>query len=172
VGDHVGVAAQLGLHPPLRGHVGDEDDQAVAQLGRAAQDRALDVAVAERRVEGDLVAQRLAGLADAHVRREPAVLAHDRQRFEQRVAPPLRARQLEHAHDHRVAVAELEVDDRPVVVANRPQQADAVRVAVEDRAEAVGPLLAEQRFEVRILAPGLRFGHYGTRSYARSVSSS
>ena len=91
VGHHVRVAAQLGLHPPLAGDVGHEDDQAVAEPGGAAQDVALDVPVAERRVEVDLVAQRLARLADAHVGLELAVVAHDRERLEQRVTPALRA---------------------------------------------------------------------------------
>ena len=86
-------------------------------------DRAVDVAVAERGVEGDLVAQRLARLAHAHVGVELAVPAHDRQRLQQRVAPGLRARQAEQPHDRRVAVAEVEVDDAPAVVADRPQQA-------------------------------------------------
>ena len=159
MGDHVGVAAQLGLHPPLAGHVRDEDDQAVAELGRAPQDVALDVAVAERRVEVDLVAQRLARVADAHVRVEMAVVAHDRQRLEQRVAPALRARELEHAHDHRVAVAELEVDDAAALAADRPQQPDAVREPVEHRAKALRALLAEQGVEMRIFVPRLGLDH-------------
>ena len=50
VGDDVGEAAQLGLHAALLGDVGDEDEQAVAELGRAAQERPADVALAERRV--------------------------------------------------------------------------------------------------------------------------
>ena len=55
VGDDVGVAAQLGLHAPLLGDVGEEDDQPVAELGRALDERAEHVAVAERRVVGDLL---------------------------------------------------------------------------------------------------------------------
>ena len=50
VGDDVGEAAQLGLHAALLGDVDDEDEEAVAELGRPAQERPADPALAELRV--------------------------------------------------------------------------------------------------------------------------
>ena len=67
VRDHVGVAAQLGLHAPLLRDVGEEVDQAVAELDRALHERPEHVPVAERRVVGDLLDPRLARLADLDV---------------------------------------------------------------------------------------------------------
>ena len=156
VRDHVGVAAQLGLHAPLPGHVGEEVDQPVAELGAPLDEGAEHVAVAERRVVGDLVDPRLAGLAHPDVGVEGAAAAHRRQRLQQRVAVPRRGRQPEGAQDRGVAVAEREVDDPAVVVAERPQHADRLGEAVEQRAELGRALLAEQLDELRILAPVLR----------------
>ena len=45
------------------------------------------------------------------------------------------------------------------LVAQGPEDADRFRKAVEQRAEARGALLAEQCGELRVVSPGLRFGH-------------
>jgi len=54
VRDHVGVIAQLGLHAPLRGHVGEEVHKPVAKLDGAMDERSEHVSVAEWRVVRDL----------------------------------------------------------------------------------------------------------------------
>ena len=159
VGDHVGVAAQLGLHAPLRGDVGEKDDQPVAEPRGALDERAEHVAVAERRVIGDLLDPRLAGVAHPHVRVERPAAAHLRERLEKRVAIAHRRGQTELAHDRWVAIAELEVGDRTLLVAQGPEDADRFRKAVEQGTEARGALLAEQCRELRVVSPGLRFGH-------------
>jgi hypothetical protein len=98
--------------------------------------------------------------------------AHLRQRLQQRVAIARRGGQPEAPQDRRIAVAEVEVDDAAVGIAQRPQDADRLREAVEQRTEALSALRAEQRFELRVVSPGFWLYRYGTRSYARSVSSS
>jgi hypothetical protein len=151
VGDGVRVAAQLGLHAPLLRDVVEHDDEPVAQLGGAAQERPAGVAVAERRVEGDLVNGGLAGLADTHVQLEAALVAHLRHRLEERVAPPHVLGHREQLEDPRVAVAELEVRDLPVAVAQRPQQPHGLRVVVQHRPHRGGALGAHEVIERRIL---------------------
>ena len=154
VGDGVRVAAQLGLHAPLLRDVVEHDDEPVAQLGRAAQERATGVPVAEGRVEGDLVDHRHARLADLDVQLEGALVAHRRHRLQQRVAPPHVLGHGEQVEDSRIAVAELEVGDPPVAVADRPQQSHRLRVGVEHRPHRRGSLDAQELIERRILVGG------------------
>jgi hypothetical protein len=120
VSDHVGVAPQVRLHAALVRDVGQEHDQAVAELRDAQDVGAEHVAVAERRVVGDLLDPRLAGVADAHVLVEGTAAAHLRQGLEQRVAVGRRRGQARAPHHGGVAVAEGEVRDRPTLAADRP----------------------------------------------------
>ena len=60
------------------------------------------------------------------------------------------------AQHRRVAVPEREVDDRASAVPERPEHADGLGEAVEQRPEAGRSLLAEGIDELRVLAPGLR----------------
>jgi hypothetical protein len=155
----VGEAAQLGLHPPLRRHVGEEVDQSVPELGRALHEGAEHVAVAERGVVRDLLDPRVAGLADAHVVVEGTAAAHARQRLQQRVAIPGGGRQAERLQDRGIAVAEREVDDPALAVPHRPQDPHRLRKGVEQRAEAGRTRPAEELDELRIRSPWLRLSH-------------
>ena len=156
VRDDVGIRLQLRLHPPLLGDVVEEHDQPVADPCDAMQERAEHVAVAEGRVVRHLVDEGVAGVAHLDVDREGPAVAHRGQRLEQRVALGGLRRDPEAAHHGRVAVAECEVDDRPGGVADRPQEPDRLREALEQRAEPVGTARAEDLDERRVLAPGLR----------------
>ena len=161
----VGVVAQLGLHAPVLGDVGEEVDEPVAEPGGAVHERAQHVAVAERHVVRHLGDPRLTGLAHLDVVVERAAVAHPRERLEQRVAVVRGGRDAEGAQHRGVPVAEREVDDPPAIVAQRPQHADRFREAVEERAELGRSLHAQQLDQLRILAPGLgvrggsAFGH-------------
>ena len=135
VGNEVRVRLELALHAPLVGHLVEEGDRAAAELRDAQDERAEHVAVGERRVVGHLADPRLARLADPGVLLERLAPPHARKRLEQRVPVGCRRRQAE-ARKHRdVAVAEREVDDRAVVVAQGPEDPDRVGERVEQRAE-------------------------------------
>ena len=161
----VGVVAQLRLHAPVLGDVGEEVDEPVAELGGAVHERAQHVAVAERHVVRHLGDPRHARLAHLDVVVERAAVAHPRERLEQRVAVARRGRDAEGVQHRGIPVAEREVDDPPAVVAQRPEHADRFREAVEERAELGRSLHAEQLDQLRIVAPGLglrggiAFGH-------------
>ena len=154
--DDVGVRLQLRLHPPLLGDVVEEHDQPVADPCDAMQERAEHVAVPEGRVVRHLVDERGARVADLDVRPEGPAVAHRGQRLEERVALGRLRRDPEAAHHRRVAVAEREVDDRPGGVADRPQEPDRLREALEQGAKALRTARAEDLDERRVLTPRLR----------------
>jgi hypothetical protein len=68
--------------------------------------------------------------------------------------------------DRWVAVAEREVDDPPVAVADGPQDADELGEVVEEDAELPRALRSEQLDELRILPPWLERGLHGRGGYA------
>jgi hypothetical protein len=161
VSHHVGVGAQLGLRAPVRGHVGHEDDEPVAELGHAPRERPLDATLAEGDVEGQLVGVGLARVAHARVGGELAAAHHLGQHAQQRGVRVQRRLQGEEPHDLGVAVADAEVLDDAVGAAHRPQQAHRVGQPVEHRAQRGGARRTQQRVERRILPPRfrLRIGH-------------
>ena len=139
-------------------------------LRDALDERAEHVAVAERRV---VVTSWTHGRPDSQTRDvlvERVAAAHRRQRLEQRVAVARGGRQPERPQDRRVAVAEAEVDDPPVAVANGPQDADQLGEAVQQGAELRRALGAEELDELRILPPRLEFGLHGRGAYAPQES--
>ena len=152
---HVGVAAQVRLHPPLLGHVGKEHHQSVAELHDALDEGAEHVAVAERRVVGHLSDPGGARVADLDIRAKGPAPAHPRQRLQQRVAIPRGGREPEGTQHGRIAVAEREVGDPPLRVPPRPEDSHRLRERVEQRPKAGGALLAEERHQLRVLAPDL-----------------
>jgi hypothetical protein len=156
VGHHVGEAAQLGLHPPLLGHVGEEDHQPIAEPHGSLHEGSEHVSVAEGVVVGDLLHPRLPRLAHAHVLVEGAAAAHPRKRLEQRVALGRRRGQAERPQHREVAVPEVEVGDLPGGVPDRPQDPNRLGKGLEQRSEAGGAALPEELDELRVLAPGLR----------------
>jgi hypothetical protein len=83
-------------------------------------------------------------------------VAHARQRLQQRVALGCLGRDAEAAQHRRVAVAEGEVDDAPVVVAEGPEDPDRLREAVEQGAKAGRTLIAQERAELRVVSPAFR----------------
>ena len=151
-----GIAAQLGLHAPLLGHVGEEVDQPVAELRGAVHEGPQHIAVPEGRVVGDLLDPRLTGVAHPDEGVEGAPPAHPRQRLQQRVAIARRRWHPEAAQHRGIAVTEDEVDDAPVVVAHRPQDPHRLGEAVEQGAKLRGSLRTEELDELRVLSPRLR----------------
>ena len=128
--------AQLVLAPALLGHVERRAQHPVAERQHAVHPHAAHVdRVAPHRVEFDLGALGLAGLDRSH---EPVVHAHldePRHRLAQPRPDLARQRDAHQPLSARVRVAEHEVGNRAIRVADRPHHPDRVRKRVEHRGD-------------------------------------